>query len=313
MQPRPEALATPVPGALATLLPGALPEGLTRPAMTSERTASADSLDGELAALLRRPCTARVHSVFHRVVNLVLDDQRLVALCSDDLDDAPWSVRVAVPDWDAWRIDPGDPARLDAHGIELAAGRIDLTPARIWTVVPPQPWHPGIDHAIALQRHLAAAPRPADPFARAVTGRIAVLTGRLARAEQAQDAEPVRAAVEGLLGLGAGLTPAGDDVLTGILLIAAQPGSRIALTPRAVLAALADDPARTTAVSVATLTEAVWGRARQRVLDLLHDLAAGVPEPRVAPVLAIGHTSGSDLVAGLACGIHLERQLRGTL
>lgn len=275
---------------------------------TCERLASAVSLDAELAVLLRRPCTAHVHSVSRQVVDLVLDNGRLISLRTAESDDAPWSVRVAVPEWEAWMIQSGDLVNLDADGIRLPSGDISLVCAAPWAPAPPQSWYPGIDHAVALQRHLRSV-RTDDPFARTVAHRVAVLTGQLAHAEETPDAGAVRAAVEGLLGLGTGPTPTGDDVLTGILLIAARPGSRIVLTPRAVLTALADDPSCTTAVSAATLGEATRGRAPQSVLDLIHDLAAAVPEPRVAAVL--GRTSGADLVAGLAAGIHLEQRLRG--
>jgi hypothetical protein len=114
------------------------------------------------------------------------------------------------------------------------------------------------------------------------------------------------AAVARLLGLGPGLTPAGDDVLAGFLVGAAAFGLD-ATGIRAAITALG--PARTTALSAALL----WHAARGECIGELAAVAAvltsqsdgGITghqelEPALARLLAIGHTSGPALAAGLA-------------
>jgi hypothetical protein len=111
-----------------------------------------------------------------------------------------------------------------------------------------------------------------------------------------------------LVGAGPGLTPSGDDVLCGVLL-----GLR--LHPRGSAALVADlwravQPrlTATTSLSAALLREAADGYAVEPVLRLLERLAV-VGSPHAATssvaetvddVLAIGHTSGADLLGGLA-------------
>jgi hypothetical protein len=106
-----------------------------------------------------------------------------------------------------------------------------------------------------------------------------------------------------LVGAGPGLTPSGDDVLCGVLL-----GLR--LHPRGTAAQLAGlwlavEPrlTATTSLSAALLREAVDGYAVEPVIRLLEALASpGGPdgEDALREVLAIGHTSGADLLGGLA-------------
>ena len=106
-----------------------------------------------------------------------------------------------------------------------------------------------------------------------------------------------------LLGRGPGLTPSGDDVLTGFLVGAAVFGLDAAAL-RHTIAVLA--PARTTALSAALL----WHAARGECIDELAAVAAvltGRSEPHgservgraVSRLLAVGHSSGAALALGL--------------
>ena len=101
-----------------------------------------------------------------------------------------------------------------------------------------------------------------------------------------------------LQGRGAGLTPAGDDVLAGLLLVHRWwwPGSDEA---RAVAAA-----ADTTELSRAFLRWAAEGQSVQPVHELAgaagRDRAAAVAAARV--VAGIGASSGAALLAGLHLG-----------
>jgi len=102
-----------------------------------------------------------------------------------------------------------------------------------------------------------------------------------------------------LVGSGPGLTPAGDDVLAGALVAAyATRDPRLPLwraTTRGVLTAT-----RTTAVSRAMLHHALDGYATPQLADFLTALCLGhdITGPRT-DLLAVGHTSGSALLAGV--------------
>lgn len=114
-------------------------------------------------------------------------------------------------------------------------------------------------------------------------------------------------AVRALLGCGAGLTPGGDDVLAGLLVGLRAVGQDVARAQ--IAAALGDDLTdRTTALSADLLRLAAEGHAMTPVLALLGVLhgrscdAARIPTA-AADVLAVGHTSGADLLTGLLLGL----------
>lgn len=106
-------------------------------------------------------------------------------------------------------------------------------------------------------------------------------------------------AVTTLAGLGHGLTPSGDDVLAGALLMLH------ALAKRDQAAALADAvrriaPTRTSPLSYALLEPACDGEPNEAVATAITTLLAGKPPHDViAPLATVGATSGFDILCGL--------------
>ncbi|MDV3221454.1 DUF2877 domain-containing protein [Intrasporangium sp.] len=135
---------------------------------------------------------------------------------------------------------------------------------------------------------------------------------------------PVAPLLRGLIGAGAGLTPSGDDAVAGVLLALRSAGALDAVD--AIDREVRALSHTTTSISAALLRAAGQGYAVPEVVALV-DLLAEAPEPTdyhdpavgpgsstTAPyarpswqsigptlerVLAIGHSSGRDLVAGL--------------
>jgi Protein of unknown function (DUF2877) len=106
--------------------------------------------------------------------------------------------------------------------------------------------------------------------------------------------------VLGLLGLGPGLTPAGDDLLAGLLVgLSARPDLRDPLAA----AVQRYTPARTTWLSAELLRLAAAGLAAPAVVAVADAMAGHGDDdalPRALPaLLAVGHTSGPALARGL--------------
>jgi hypothetical protein len=106
------------------------------------------------------------------------------------------------------------------------------------------------------------------------------------------------------VGAGSGLTPSGDDALCGVLLALRAVGGGAADAAAASVADAVRGAARgTTSLSASLLGAAAQGYAVPEVVRLVSAAVGGDPSEtsRALPaVLAIGHTSGADLVAGLA-------------
>ncbi|MGN7859927.1 DUF2877 domain-containing protein [Microbacterium sp. 22303] len=264
------------------------------------------------------PCH-RVHSVHRRAVNLRIADE-LVALVSPDLDDAPATVRVPVDDWTALQVQPGDAVSIapDGFRIETQNGPIAVLTG------PAAPWIPSDVCLCALTpAHLRRAEeiigRTPAPAAQTAFGRAAaaLLTARGEALEAAllrRDPAGIADTARRLLGLGEGLTPSGDDVLTGLAFVSAQRGMRLHGALPSLTAALDEDGAeRTTLLSTVTIRHALRARAPQSLHALVRavrDRDDSRTESAALRVAAIGHTSGTDMLSGVRLALRTEAALR---
>jgi hypothetical protein len=114
------------------------------------------------------------------------------------------------------------------------------------------------------------------------------------------DAPPASAGI--LIGLGPGLTPSGDDLIGGAM-IALRALGRVEMASRLAAWALPLVRERTGAISAAHLACAAAGEGSFALHDLIAALltpgAPGLVEA-VATLAAIGHSSGWDMLAGVA-------------
>ncbi len=119
------------------------------------------------------------------------------------------------------------------------------------------------------------------------------------------DAEATAAVAGTLIGLGAGSTPGGDDVLAGLLI--GWQATGLAADSAVLWSAIDVDLAgRTTALSADLLALAARGHAATEVLDVLRAVDSRsrphLLRPALNRLLAVGHTSGADLAGGLLLG-----------
>ena len=134
---------------------------------------------------------------------------------------------------------------------------------------------------------------------------------RLARAYTAGNPESAYSASQSLLGLGAGLTPSGDDLVGAALF-----GRRLIDRDEAWLrigGGLAQDARSAShAISAALLADTVAGESFEPLHDLADALAAGDAGAALVAARAlvrVGHASGWDMLAGLLLGLLGERMV----
>lgn len=220
-----------------------------------------------------RTQAARVLGVFPTAVYLGLSrhDTVLPILARDALA-LPTGIRLGVGSRElSWPVRPGDAVEVGEGRVRLASMTIHM--ARTW-------WPPRV----------AAGPPESRPLR---VDRPSPLRSRVADVVRCTDA------VGTLVGLGPGLTPSGDDALCGALLVLRAAGSARLGPVRQGVSARLD---RTTSLSASLLRAAMEGYAVPCVVRLTSALAAGdrhAAEAVLPEVLAIGHSSGSDVVAGL--------------
>jgi Protein of unknown function (DUF2877) len=131
-------------------------------------------------------------------------------------------------------------------------------------------------------------------------------SGDVVRAALSGSHPVVTALVEEMVGAGAGLTPSGDDALCAVLLVLRGAGAEEA---RALVdVAVGAAAGRTTSLSASLLRAAAQGYAVPALVDLVRAVLRDDRDalvPALAAVLAIGSSSGRDLVAGIAGAVRV--------
>jgi hypothetical protein len=218
------------------------------------------------------------------------------------------------------------------HGVQVGAqalvgagrvriGQLDIEVARTWNSrVPRIDPDPGAAASLAAAASRAERGVPDVPIHRlaaALTG-----SGGFDRSDADGDLD---AAVDGLVGLGRGLTPGGDDVLAG-LLTGLHATGRAGLATQIGQRVLHGITERTTLLSADLLRLAAAGHACLEALAVLraihqppsvsaaprhHGAGAPMMEP-INGLLSIGHTSGADLATGLVLGLGCDREAART-
>jgi hypothetical protein len=232
--------------------------------------------------LTAHPGRGCVVAAFPRAAYLQVGD-RVVALVSDAVARGPLHARAgSLP-----ALGVGEPVEVEAGLVRI--GR------RAWTVDRTSVWEPpGIDAARLLLTGRA------DAASLTIADRSALAAEPLG----SWPAAGVDALVAALAGRGPGLTPAGDDVLAGVLVVLALTGAdrgRLAASVRR---------AKTHAISHAFLAAAAGGECIEPVHHLLAAVADGCTEDvaRWQAVLAgVGGTSGCDLVLGVRTALQNGR------
>ena len=280
-----------------------------------------------------------VTAVFRHSCHVLGTDGRVTCIVDRRLGKGPVNVCVDIPEDVAVEdlgIEAGTPLRRSGDDLHLGDGIVlDLSGGELWTPPPigprtcttevrrrartlsaalgPSIPGEGLAPMVPLAEHVArgwtAAPGPATP----VTALALPRARDLVRGLVSIDARLVETSAAGLIGLGPGLTPSGDDFLAGLMV------AMSAYRPEAAGCALRDSvlrlaPDRTTALSATLLAHAADGTGSESMHRLLAALlgTGDQPDPEgLARLMADGgRTSGWDALAGLLLGIHLALRLR---
>jgi Protein of unknown function (DUF2877) len=250
----------------------------------------------DAARMLRVPGPGVVRAVFPKALYLRVPGG-LLALATTEVPRGPLHLRVdALP-----AARRGGPVLLDATALRVGGHDYRLD-APVWSPLLPPP--SSLDRAAdAAARWLPElAPRldlgPAGRAELPAAARTALRRGDLL------------AFAASVWGSGPGLTPAGDDVLAGVLLVARATCGRSGTTSHT-LRRCADE-ARTNEVARAFLACAARGRSIEPAHDLLLGLAAGdraAVRSAVSDLRGVGSSSG----AALTYGIRIALLSRSTL
>ena len=317
---------------------------------------TATSIDGFLAYWCGlNDVRGEIHSVFQNALNIKTSGGQLVSILSGADRAGPNTVVAQLPngmDFISMGLRAGMPARLRGTRVQLGAGDVQLRTgsARKWwprladglelvnlhrlqtnlaaleekiSTLPPGRGLGSLlpdvsDMAAGRWDRVASGHRGGEDHDRIVLSALPAIKNLL-QGYLKSDGRALQQGVEGLIGLGSGLTPSGDDLLLGFI------GGLGAISKRlngpemeSILEAIRDhlyeNRHRTTFISTNLLAFACAGRVADPILNVIRSLlfeeTASMVE-RVEVLLQQGDSSGSEVLLGILLALsplpHLER------
>lgn len=310
--------------------------------MTASNIYQITSIGTPLAKRLPQSgCWGTVLAVFRRSCYLESVDGHIFCLADSSLGEGPLTLGVGFPgNTTLSNIGVTGGCHLDMDGLDLRLGRSIVfqksemsiwAPERIWKTATPieillrmhtltnliKPLIPsdGLGPIMPYVAGQADGKFPTNDSMNAVAKLAVRSLDRLCGGLIRSDIEAVDEGVSGLVGLGPGLTPSGDDLLGG-LLVALRAMPDAASHPIVeVLSACTNRHAaeKTTRISSSMLEQSTRGNGSAVQHGLLRCLlevdARSDISSAALDLIRTGHTSGWDALAGILLGIHLSLRM----
>jgi len=290
-------------------------------------------------ALNKRGEIGWIHSVFRNALYILTGDRRLIGVVGPRSYNMPINLKVWLPKGLAigdLGLSQGIPVRRSGDLLMIGGDlSVDLRGVRIWKPIrrkslevldeaelsrsikevedaasewaSTEGFGPLISHREGLiANDLRSVPSDGPMISKAARG-----IASLFKAVKERDPIGIDRSVTGLVGLGPGLTPSGDDFLTGFLasLIFGARGFplRFSFPIGSLRESVLRARASTTLVSQEFLLHAVEGDVAGPVNDLIAALFDGSPQlrPLTHEVVDMGETSGCDIALGVIVGASL--------
>lgn len=235
----------------------------------------------------------RILHVFEQACNLINERGEVLSIVTPEIGNGPFNLVIDEPIVFSKYLDVESQIAFDINRLKLGEITIDTESATLWSACPD--WkmlHTDKDKILGQLRSLS----PANYHPLLPNALIVNLFSALARA----DISTALRLAPKLAGLGAGLTPAGDDFILGAILA-------VWVIHSQEIAKLIAEEITNTAAPLTTSLSAAWlrsaGRGEAGILwhqffDVLISSNNLRIEEAINNILAVGETSGADALAG---------------
>ena len=281
-----------------------------------------------------------VQSIFRRALNILTPDNRLVSIVRSDVERGPFSIVTDLPvsvSLDSVGVEAGDEVIGARETIVVGDNALVISTRDARLYKPPRDFRDplptlkriegnlrilkavtlshgrrdGLGGLIACPESGEAEPTfpyTLNPYAREAFPRLSALL----RLIDAGTLPGVSECALRLIGFGPGLTPAADDLLSGLMASSLLTAENLEIEPvffsKVNRAIISSARGRTGLISQAYLIHAAAGEANEHLLTLIRKLITGKPfevTRATKDMLSLGGTSGTDIAAGVFLGTYL--------
>lgn len=262
-----------------------------------------------------------VHSVFERTINILIEDELFTLACSQ-IDNAPATLVIDLPDFNGCDIDANMRGFLSPEKVEINGSlSINLTSTPTWecqlidfptdkkdlvkniSIAKREIGRKG--HARWLLEKESKLTAFDKEMGRMLRERTTLLIEKFLTSSTNQNIQHAKQ----LIGLGQGLTPSGDDFLVGLLLAFSMNKNENFRQKEWSELIVKEAKSNTNIISYSALRYAAIGQARETVGLFIEALVSEKKEESIkqtlSKVMEIGSSSGTEMAWGILNGLTL--------
>ncbi|WP_339317263.1 DUF2877 domain-containing protein [Paenibacillus sp. FSL R10-2734] len=264
-----------------------------------------------------------VHSTFNRTLNIqCLDRGDLYTIACMGIDNAPNTLIIDVDRFEEADIRANDIVSSD-HSVLSIANKMSIIMDGVkrWNCeLPKYPSEPDVlEMNVSTMKQyinlhgnnsrIERAFKSGDPFDDEMSRMLHERTQLLVLELRNERMSTAITHATSLIGLGPGLTPAGDDFLVGLFTVMGTRNDRYCSYRSFCEEVILQAKTLTNDISYMALEKAAVGQVRESISDLMEALFRGSEEELLLAlnrVLAIGSTSGTDIALGIVSGLEMN-------
>ncbi|MGL4668264.1 MAG: DUF2877 domain-containing protein [Saezia sp.] len=258
------------------------------------------------------PSLYKVHSVFDRAANLQDDQGKLYTLVGSALGLAPDTMSLSCVQVADLNLHVGDSVVGSNTGFMLGNAFVGFEDAARWDSGLPVYQDFDLTAVLELMDELLQEETcDKNMLEKAFYRHLEALCQDVERGFLQADDHLIKLSLERMVGLGIGLTPSGDDVLVGLCAVLAVPGYPVAKLFPFCQEAIAKAQGKTNEISYTALLHAAKGHFNERLIHCLDCMFKGnekALEEALQAVLAIGSSSGADMLRGVRMGLLFDKR-----
>lgn len=253
-----------------------------------------------------------IHSIFHKAINLKLEEGDMLSLLVSRIDKSPTSIILNLDSFTPFNAKVGDEFYIEDKKLIVGLEEISLDHAFKYEIK-----LPNIDKKSRfLEDNLSIAHEYMDSLIKNVNNPMELLIFRKLK----ESANNLKLGVEigsifkSLIGMGIGLTPSGDDFLVGFMSVAFLEVSGMENFKAAFESLIFEARSLTNEISYSVLKNASRGYFKQIYSDFIDSFfTSTIRDEDFEAILKMGYSSGRDTLLGIITGLEIFRNLNSQL
>lgn len=253
-----------------------------------------------------------IHSIFHKAINLKLEEGDMLSLLVSRIDKSPTSIILNLDSFTPFNAKVGDEFYIEDKKLIVGLEEISLDHAFKYELK-----LPNIDKKSRfLEDNLSIAHEYMDSLIKNVNNPMELLIFKKLK-ESANNLKlglEISSIFKSLIGMGIGLTPSGDDFLVGFMSVAFLKVSGMENFKAAFESLIFEARSLTNEISYSVLKNASRGYFKQIYSDFIDSFfTSTIRDEDFEAILKMGYSSGRDTLLGIITGLEIFRNMNSQL